>query len=121
MALGSLNLKVSKKDFEDRIIVVEGRMAQLMDVVERYNQAKSNLDQFIESGDSNYEAMIARIDVNVVTAKKAYAALSETKASLQETVNLMEGMSNEVKETITAATDAAASTVSAAIKVAELL
>ena len=121
MALGSLNLKVSKKDFEDRILVVEGRMSQLMDVVERYNQAKANLDQFIESGDSNYEAMVARIDENIKAAKKAHAALSETKASLQETVNLMEGMSSEVKETITAATEATASTVKATIKVAELL
>lgn len=121
MALGSLNLKVSKSDFEQRIAVVEGRMAQLTDVVDRYNRAKENLDQFIESGDNNYEAMIQRIDVNIKAAKKAYAALSETRASLQETVNLMEGMSNEVKETITAAVEATTSTVEAAIKVAELL
>lgn len=121
MALGSLNLKVSKSDFEQRIIVVEGRMAQLMDVIERYGRAKENLDQFIESGDSNYQAMIERIDVNILAAKKSYAALSETKASLQETVDLMEGMSNEVKETITSAVEATTSTVNAAIKVAELL
>ena len=65
--------------------------------------------------------MIQRIDVNIKAAKKAYAALSETKASLQETVSLMEGMSNEVKETITAAVDATSSAVEAAIKVSELL
>lgn len=121
MALGSLNLKVSKSDFEQRIAIVDGRMAQLMDVIERYGQAKTNLDQFIENGDTNYQAMIERIDVNIKAAKKSYAALSETKASLQETVNLMEGMSTEVKETITSATEAAVSTVEAAIKVAELL
>ena len=121
MALGSLNLKVSKSDFEQRIAVVEGRMAQLVDVVNRYNQAKVNLDQFIESDDSNYQAMVERIDVNIMAAKKSYAALSETKASLQETVNLMAGMSNEVKETITSAVEATTSTVNAAIKVAELL
>lgn len=121
MALGSLNLKVSKSDFESRIVVVEGRMSQLMDVVERYNQAKANLDQFIESGDDNYEAMVERIDVNIKAAKKAFAALAETKASLQETVSLMEGMSTEVKETITSAVEATKSTVEAAIKVAELL
>lgn len=121
MALGSLNLKVSKSDFEQRIAIVEGRMAQLMDVVNRYNQAKANLDQFIESGDSNYQAMVERIDANILAAKKSHAGLEETKATLQETVNLMEGMSNEVKETITAATEATASTVSAAIKVSQLL
>lgn len=121
MALGSLNLKVSKSDFEERINVVEGRMAQLMDVIERYNRAKQNLDQFIESGDDNYEAMLQRIDVNITAAKKSHAALAETKASLQETVNLMEGMSKEVKETITAGVEAATSTINAAIKVADLL
>ena len=121
MALGRLKLKVSKEDFEQRIAVVEGRMAQLQDVVERYNQAKQNLDQFIESGDSNYESMVERIDVNVKAAKKAYAALSETKASLQETVNLMDNMGNEIKETIVAGTEATVSTVEAAIKIAALL
>lgn len=121
MALGSLNLKVSKSDFEQRITVVEGRMAQLMDVIERYNRAKANLDQFIESGDNNYEAMLQRIQVNIDAAKGSYKALAETKATLQETVNLMQNMGNEVKETITAGTEATASTVKAAIKVAELL
>lgn len=121
MALGSLNLKVSKSDFEQRITVVEGRMAQLMDVVERYNNAKANLDQFLEGGDSNYEAMIERINANIKAAKKSHAALAETKASLEETVRLMEGMSNEVKETITSGVEAATSTINAAIKIAELL
>ena len=121
MALGSLNLKVSKSDFEQRVAVVEGRMAQLQDVVDRYGRAKQNLDQFIEGGDSNYEAMIQRIDVNIKAAKKSYAALAETKASLMETVKLMEGMSNEVKETITTGAEAATSTIEAAIKIAELL
>ena len=121
MALGSLNLKVSKEDFEQRIAVVEVRMAQLQDVIERYGQAKANLDQFIESGDSNYEAMVERIDVNVRAARKAYSALSETKASLQETVNLMDNMGNEIKETIVAGTEATVSTVEAAIKIAALL
>ena len=121
MALGSLNLKVSKSDFEHRINVVEIRMAQLADVVERYNQAKANLDQFIESGDSTYEAMVERINENVRAAKKAHAALVETKASLLETVNLMEGMSTEIKQTITSATEATANVVNTAIQVSELL
>ena len=121
MALGSLNLKVSKSDFEQRINVVEIRMAQLVDVVERYNQAKANLDQFIESGDSTYEAMIERIDVNIKAAKKAHASLVETKTSLQETVRQMEGLSTEMKETITSATEATVNVVNTAIQVAELL
>lgn len=121
MALGSLNLRVSKSDFEQRIEIVQSRMDQLMDVIERYGRAKANLDQFIESGDDNYQAMVESIDVNIKTAKGAHAALAETKATLQETVRLMEGMSKEVNETITSAAEAAASTVSAVINVADLL
>ena len=121
MALGSLNLKVSKDDFEKRINVVQANMAALEDVIDRYNEAKKNLDQFIESGDSNYEMMIERIEVNITAAKKSYNALSVTKDSLQETVNQMGDMSSNVKETISSAVEATKSTVNAAIKVAELL
>jgi methyl-accepting chemotaxis protein len=121
MALGSLNLKVSKKDFEDRILVVQGRMDQLMNVIDRYGEAKKNLDQFIESGDSNYDAMLERIEENIKTARAAHTGLAETKATLQETVTLMEGMGAEVRETITSATEATVSTVKAVIKVQELL
>ena len=121
MALGSLNLKVSKEDFEARISIIEVRMEQLVDVIERYGRAKENLDQFIESADSNYDAMIARIDENIKAAKKAHAALNETKLSLQDTVDKMQNMGNEIKETITAGTDAAASTISAAIKIDSIL
>ena len=121
MALGSLNLRVSKEDFERRIELIDMRMNVLMDVIERYNRAKQNLDQFMESDDSNVEAMLQRIEENVKTARKAHAALNETKLTLQETVNQMEGMGKEVKETIEAASDATASTVEATITIASLL
>ena len=121
MALGSLNLRVSKQDFLERINVLEIRMSCLQDVITRYGEAKSNLDQFIESGDDNYQNMIARIDENVMAAKKAWTALQETKASLEKTVDQMEGMSAKIGETIQNATEAAKSTVEAAIKVNSVL
>ena len=121
MALGSLNVRVSKEDFVRRIELVEARMNILQDVIERYGRAKQNVDQFMESDDSNVDAMLARIDESVKTAKKAYSALSETKITLQETVNQMEGMSKEVKETITSATEATKSTVEAAIRISSIL
>ena len=118
MALvNNLNLKVGKQDFINQINVVEEKMAALHDVIDRYNRAKQNLNQFLESDDSNYEAMIERIDVNVQAAKKAYNALKATKASLQETVDKMENMGTEVKKTITEATEAATSVVKAAIAI----
>lgn len=121
MALGSLNLRVSKQDFENRIAIVETKIAMLVDVIERYGRAKANLDQFIESNDNNYQAMIERIDANVLSAKKAHAALTETKNSLMDTVSKMENMGQEVAETITSATDAAVSTVQAALKIDAIL
>lgn len=121
MALGSLNLRVSKEDFVKRIELVEMRMNILQDVIERYGRAKENIDQFMESDDSNVDAMLERIDTNVLAAKKAHAALSETKLVLQETVDQMEGMSREVKETVSAATEATKSSVEAAIKISAIL
>lgn len=121
MALGQLNLRVSQKDFEERITVISMRMQALEDVVARYGRAKENLDQFIESGDDNYEAMCAQIDEYVNNAKRAHAALNETKIQLQETVNQMANMGSEVKETITSATDAVKSTAEAAIKINSIL
>lgn len=121
MAKGSLNLKVSKADFERRMQVIEMRMDALSDVVTRYRNAKSNLDQFITNGDDNYEAMCQRIDVNVDAAGRAYAALKEIKAEMAKTVTQMDEMSGKMKETITSATEATKSTVQAAIRIHSIL
>jgi hypothetical protein len=65
MAKGSSNLIVSKQDFLDRVIQLEEKMQRLYDVIQRYEDAKKNLDQFIESGDTNYEDMIESINANI--------------------------------------------------------
>lgn len=121
MALGSLNLRVSKEDFVNRIDLVSQRMEILKDVVDRYGRAKENIDQFMDSEDSNVDSILANIDEHIKAAKKAHAALNEVKISLQETVDQMEGMSSKVKETLDSATEATKSTVEAAIKVSALL
>ena len=121
MALGSLNLKVSQSDFETRVGLIEEKMSKLQDVIESYGRAKENLDQFIEGGDSTYDAMLERIDVNITAARKSYAALQATKVSLQETITQMEGMSGEVKNTIEDATGAVGSVINAAFKIEDVL
>lgn len=121
MALGSLNLRVSQKDFEERIQVIELRMDVLKDVVSRYEDAKKNMDQFIESDDSNFDAMCANIDQYIQNAKRAHSALNETKAELLKTVEQMSGMSGQVKEVIGSATEAAKSSLEAAIQVNSIL
>ena len=121
MALGKLNLKVSKLDFIQRIETITLKMAKLDDVIQRYGVAKKNLDQFVEEGDSTYEQWCERIDANVNACKAARTSLDETKVSLEKTVELMEGMSEQVKETVSSATEAAESTVKAAIKVSAIL
>ena len=121
MAKGSTNLFVSKEKFLEKISVVEQKMAALQDVINRYGQAKQNLDQFMGDTDDNYQAMIERIDTNVKAAKESYTALLETKKSLQDTVDKMEGMGSEMKETIAAGTEAAKSGIEAAIKIDSVL
>lgn len=121
MALGSLNLHVSKEDFLARIDTIDQKMLRLRSVIERYNNAKSNLDQFVEEGDSTYEAWIERINVNVDNCQRAYASLVETKQSLQTTVDQMEGMYGQLKQTVSDAAEAAKSTVETTLQVASLL
>lgn len=121
MAKGSLNLKVSQSDFERRIAIIQMRMDALNDVVSRYRDAKSNLDQFIEGNDDNYESMCQRIDANVDAAGRSYAALKEMKEEMENTVTQLTQMSGKVKETITSAVDATKSTVEAAIRINSIL
>ena len=97
------------------------RMQGLIDVINRYGTAKSNLDQFITSEDDNFQDMINRIDANITAAKKAHAALNEVKVQIQTTITQMDEMSGKVKETITTATEATVSTVNAAIKINSIL
>lgn len=121
MALGQLNLRVKQSDFEERINLIELRMNILADVVSRYEDAKRNLSQFMESEDSNFEAMCQNIDQYIANAKRAHAALNETKAELMRTVQQMGGMSDQVKEVVSSATEAAKNTLEAAITVNSIL
>lgn len=120
MAL-DLNLRVSKDDFQRCIDTAGDKMAALMDVIERYNDAKRNLNQFIEEDDVNYQAMIERIDVNIRAARKSYNALKLEQQTLQETVNKMESMGSKVRQTLEDATGAAGSVINAALKVDDVL
>lgn len=121
MARGSLNLHVSKQDFLNRINTVEQKMQRLTVIIERYNSAKSNLSQFVEEGDSTYEAWIQRIEVNVNACKRAYASLQETKNSLQTTVDQMEGMYGQLTQTVSDAAEAAKSAIETTLQVSSLL
>ena len=121
MAKGSLNLHVSKQDFITRIETINQKMTALKDVIDRYNNAKANLDQFVEEGDSTYEEWVRRIDINIENCGKAYASLQESKQSLEKTVEQMEGMGAQLKETVSSATEAAQSTIDATLKVASIL
>jgi len=121
MAKGSLNLFVSKEDFVNRIDLVQQKMSRLEDVISRYNDAKANLDQFVDERDSTFEQWVQRIDINIENCKKAWTSLQETKQSLEKTVEQMEGMSSQLKQTVTDATEAAKSTIEAKLKVASIL
>lgn len=116
-----VGLIVSKDQFLARIDVCAQQMAKLMDVIERYNNAKRNLDQFIQGTDITYQLMLERIDENVKAAKKSYAALQQTKLSLEETVNQMETMGSNAQQTVQDAIGAVGSVVNAALKIEDVL
>jgi len=116
-----VGLIVSKDEFLTRIDTCETQMGNLMDVIERYNNAKRNLDQFIQGTDITYQLMLDRIDENVKAAKKSYAALKQTKLSLEETVNQMETMGSNAQQTVQDAIGAVGSVVNAALKIEDVL
>lgn len=119
--IADVGLKVNKEDFLVRIQTCEEKMAKLMDVIEQYNRAKENLDQFIQSGDVVYDLMLERIDQNVKAARKSYAALRKTKLSLEETVSNMESMGSEAQQTVQDAIGAVGSVINAALKIEDVL
>lgn len=116
-----VGLIVSKDQFLARIDACEEQMGKLIDVIERYDNAKRNLDQFIQGTDITYQLMLERIDENVKAAKKSYAALKQTKLSLQDTVSKMEDMGNQAQQTVQSAIGAVGSTVNAALKIEDVL
>ena len=121
MALNSVNLKVSKQDFVDRIDQIDLKMQNLADVISKYNNLKTNLDQFTEPEDDSYEAWVQRIDEHIKSAQKARAALKESRDTLQKTVDQMEDFGSKVVETVSSAAEALKSTAEAAINIAPLL
>ena len=121
MATGQANLKVDKQTFENKIADIERKIAALDDVISRYRTAKTNLDQFVKPEDSSYEEWVKRIDENINACGKAKAALNESKATLQKTVDQMDNLNKEIQETVSSATEAAKSSIDAAIKIAPLL
>ena len=121
MAIGSLNLRVSKEDFVNRINTISSKMQILQDVINRYGEAKRNLNQFVEEGDSTYESWIERIDTNILNCKKAWSSLQESKQTLEKTVEQMEGMSGQLRQTVADATEAAKNVITTTLKVESML
>lgn len=121
MAKGSLNIKVNKQDFANRINELDIRIAALMDVIGRYENAKKNMSQFIGDTDSNYADVLAQIEYNIKTARAAHEHLKEARAELQTTVDKMENMGKEVGQTIKDAFEAAKSTTEAVMRVDAIL
>lgn len=116
-----VGLIVSKEDFVQRIGMCGQQMDRLMDVINRYNQAKTSLNQFIQEGDVTYLLMLERIDENVKAAKKSYNALQKTKLSLEETVSKMEDMGEKAQQTVQDAIGAVGSAVNAALQISDVL
>lgn len=119
--MASLNLKVKKQDFVDRIDLIEVKMNNLADVIAKYRNLKTNLDQFVEPEDDSYDQWCQRIDANIDAAGRARASLNESKKMLQDTVDKMDDFGSLVTSTVQSAVEATKSTVETAIRIAPLL
>ena len=112
-----LNLKVSEQDFLNRINVIEQKMSDLWNVIEKYGRAKLNIGLFMGSTDTHLEDMIERINVNVEAARAEYQNLQEIKVTMQETVNQMNSMSAKIGKTIESATENAKEAIKSVINI----
>ncbi len=121
MAVGSLNINVSKQDFLEMIDEIQHRMDNLSDVIGKYRDIKTNLDQFVEPEDDSYEDWVQRIDEHINAAGKAKAALYESRKTLQLAIDSLDEFGSEVKQEISSATETTKSTVEAAIRIEALL
>lgn len=121
MALGSLNLKVNKQDFVERIDQIQNKMDKLSDVINKYRDLKVNLDQFVEAEDDTYEQWCQRIDEHIDAAGRARASLNASKEVLQKTVDQMDDFGNQVRQTVQEGVEATKNVVETAVKIAPLL
>ncbi len=116
-----LLLHVNKEDYLQKISELDSKLSALRDLLSRYQNLKSNVTQFVQDSDSNFQQMQQNVEANVEAVRRAIAITEKSKATLQDTVDKMDNMSSKAATMLNEAAGTAVNAVKTAIRVEGLL
>ena len=116
-----LALKVSKGSYQDRITILDAKLAALNDVLQEYRELNNNVTSFMGETDDNFTNMQENVRANIDAVKRAIAATQESKSILQKTLDAMDTTSENIGKIMREGVDLAKNTIETAIKATTLL
>ncbi len=121
MATAELSLKISKSSYQDRITILEAKLAALNDVLQEYRDLNNNVNSFMGEVDDNFVAMQGNVRENIAAVKKAIAATEQSRDMLQKTLDAMDETGRQIGTIMQEGVELAKNTIETAIKAAVVL
>lgn len=116
-----LALKISKGSYQDRITILEAKLAALNDVLQEYRDLNNNVTNFMGETDDNFVAMQDNVRENIKAVKKAITATQESRDMLQKTLDAMDNTGVQIGNIVKEGAELARNTIDTAIKASVLL
>lgn len=116
----SLEMHVDIDTFISANDQLQGQIDALGGILGEYQTLKSNVENFIEGSDSNFNKMQENVEENIKAVRAELAEVQQTKAQIQHTITSMEEMGTNTQTILDEGTQAAGQAVRAAIKLDEL-
>ena len=119
--MAQVSLKVNKQSYETQIGLLQTYLNNLDGTITQYERKKTDLNSFMGGNDDNYDKMLAGIEHNINTVRKAREMCDASIQSLRETLDAMENFGSNLASTIESGVEAAKSGVKAAFDVMNLI
>lgn len=116
----SLEMHVDINTFINANDKLQGEIEELNNILGDYQALKTNVNNFLEGNDSNFEKMQENVEENIKAVKAELAEVQQIKEQIKRTVDSMEEMSANTQKILDEGTQAAGRAIKAAIKVEEL-
>lgn len=116
----SLEMHVNIDTFNHANSQLQGQIGVLQGILSEYEALKTNVNNFIEGNDSNFDKMQENVEENIKSVKAELAEVQQIKDQIQHTVDSMEEMGTNAQTILDQGTEAAGQAIRAAIKLDEL-
>ncbi|MCC8072615.1 MAG: hypothetical protein LIO62_00600 [Clostridiales bacterium] len=116
----NLAMHVDSDTFINANEQLQGQIEALNGILEEYQNLKTNVRDFVEDADSNFDNMQANVEENIKAVKGELAQVQSIKDQIQNTVDSMTEMNTNAQTILTQGVEAASGAVKAAIKLDEL-